>query len=363
MIYLSPNQVLDANGVLINRTPLAAGAPTDNTHEAPPNYNAHQLDQLYSDTGDIAAGWRTPAVQSGMNTPFYAQSQANSRENLASLSRIAASGDITAGELSSRLEAIQADLDGHGPSRQNSLPGESSSSGLRRGFGSSASISDLLNNNNHHTPQRHPSQPQSARISEEQLFAHLGAAGFTPSGIMSGRNSPEHIDMVGYMNDLSKVPSYNAATRGSNAGGGGLPRVMSTQELASLPTYEAAVTAPPSPQSRPVTIPNTAQPSRAGSTASSSTSLVEDDISPNGGLGLSESPMEMGMRTSVSGGASNPNSTSTTAVEAVEQGMRLTSVSTSRDRDSMRRTVSGHSTVISTEQRRVQLMQLRGGGH
>jgi hypothetical protein len=29
----------------------------------------------------------------------------------------------------------------------------------------------------------------------------------------------------------------------------------------------------------------------------------------------------------------------------------------------MRRTVSGHSTVISTEQRRVQLMQLRGGGH
>jgi hypothetical protein len=77
---------LDESGNLLDQTPLSTQS-TDITSHAPPLYGEHVLDQLYADMEQ--SGLQTPAPQSGMNTPFYAQSRTGSAENLASLNSIA----------------------------------------------------------------------------------------------------------------------------------------------------------------------------------------------------------------------------------------------------------------------------------
>jgi arrestin-related trafficking adapter 4/5/7 len=162
----------------------------------------------------------TPAPQSGMNTPFYSQSQTGSSENLASHNEpVDANGIIHPAALSSRLQNLDITSRNNSfPRRQNTL--NSGGNTPHPEAGSSGSPRPALSSN-----------VLSRRTSEEDEHN----SGF--SNLTSGQHTPEHIDYSD-LGDLSKVPSYSTAVRAP---------VPSTSFRAVLPDYEAAVSVPASP--------------------------------------------------------------------------------------------------------------------
>lgn len=212
-IFISPNQPLDEDGNLVRQAPVeaAASSTTRMTGIAPPGYGEHILDQLYEDVdlNGLHSGFQTPAIQSGVNTPFYALSRAGSAENLHQMAGMQA---VPPAALSSRLQDVSMDPSSRNHS-YNSL---------------SAAATDGATTP--HTPHAGDSSHNSPMQSAPLSRSHSGE---NPSGI----NTPEHVEFE----DLNKVPSYSTAVKTPAR-----PLSMVEGGLV-LPDYNSAVSAPSSP--------------------------------------------------------------------------------------------------------------------
>lgn len=203
-IFISPNLPLDDDGNLVEQA-HPAGIEVDHGAIAPPGYGEHLLDQLYEEME--VTGFQTPAIQSGVSSPFYIQSRSGSQENLAALVN---SAPFTPSALSSRLADVSLD-----PTQRNT-----SFSSLALG---SAPRSEPASN----------ALTRSNSGDDETTAPHSGAP--------SGRHSPEniHIDESEFA-ELNKVPSYSTAVRS--------PLVARSQaETLNLPDYQTALNTPRTP--------------------------------------------------------------------------------------------------------------------
>lgn len=214
-IYISPNMALDDHGNLVTAD-AAEEATTENeqSNMAPPGYGAHVLDQLYDDVDP--SGIMTPNVlQSGINTPFYAQSRSGSYENLDQM----ASGAVTPAALSSRLQNVSLD-----PSRRN------------------ASFTSAGSHSGHATPNTQDHTGESSQIHSTELSRQTSAEEHHSPD--SGHSTPPE-ERQHDMTQLSKVPSYNTATRTP------MPRSQSFTDPSALPDYFSVTSAPNSPSRTP----------------------------------------------------------------------------------------------------------------
>lgn len=266
---------IDESGNLIDQTPNGNLSLDIGAHP-PPTYRDHIFDQLYADIDN--SGFRTPAPQSGMSTPFYNQSRSGSAENLSPSMGGITGTDIRPDVLSNRLQNL---------SRNNSFRRRNNSSfsgGNSPPHGSSTSVQNSFPRSLDHRQNSLPtSAPLSRRASEESDAAADNS--FLPSG----RQSPEHIDYSEM--DLSRVPSYMTAVRAP-------ARVMSTTELQSLPNYEEAISAPPSPQ-------------RGLSTLASTPPTSNSQINLNNGTQLPDSAIGRGLISRATGQYGTINSDET----------------------------------------------------
>lgn len=177
-IFISPNMPLDEQGNLVSQVPGEAPPEGDISTMAPPGYGQHVLDQLYDDID--MGGFQTPAMASGMNSPYYQRSVPGSSVDLPQSEDIVSrtntssstSDDITPAALTSRLQHVSLN-----PAHRNS-----SLLSVSSAAGPSSSSSNPLS--------RHTTRDESSS---------------------SGRTSPEHIDEV--LEELNKVPSYATAVR------------------------------------------------------------------------------------------------------------------------------------------------------
>lgn len=225
-IFISPNMPLTSDGRLVDQTPLSTQT-ADIVQHAPPLYGEHILDQLYADVDQ--SGIMTPAPQSGMNTPFnHSLSRAGSHENLASLNEPShPNGAVPAAVLSSRLQSLNMS------SRNNSFRRlQNGGSGTNTPQAQVPHSDGGYFDNDHSAehsgnPSGPNSNPLSRRTSEEDYHG--------TSQLTSGQHSPEHIDF----SDLTKVPSYGTAIK---------TPIRGTSYSDALPNYDAAVSAPPSPE-------------------------------------------------------------------------------------------------------------------
>src|SRR6478735_8380274 len=200
---------LDEEGNLVDQSPTTPNNERELSTIAPPGYGEHVLDQLYEDV-DVS-GFQTPGFQSGVSSPFYAQSRAGSNENLAALAH---SRPVAPAALSSRLADVSLD-----PSRRTT---------------SSTSLGSLG------TPgfMSPTSAPQGPAPRSEPATAALTRSNSSED---SSRNSAEHVDLdVSDLTELNKVTSYQTAVKTparSRAGTGDL----------LLPDYQTALSAPRTP--------------------------------------------------------------------------------------------------------------------
>lgn len=207
-IFISPNIPFDEHGDLVNQAPgtEAAAANTRAGTIAPPGYGEHILDQLYEDV-DIS-GFQTPAIQSGVSSPFYSQSRSGSAENLAGMMHGA---PITPAALSSRLANVSMD-----PSQRNTS------------YHSLHSASGRVSPNHGSGPR---SEAPSASLTRSNSEEEEG----------SDRASAEHVvhlDTAEFA-ELNRVPSYATAVR--------TPARSLVGPGASLPDYQTALSAPRTP--------------------------------------------------------------------------------------------------------------------
>ncbi|KAK7415781.1 hypothetical protein QQZ08_012263 [Neonectria magnoliae] len=210
-IFISPNMPLDEQGNLVDQSPSTPAEQILGTM-APPGYGEHVLDQLYEDVD--MSGFQTPGIQSGVSSPFYAQSRSGSSDNLAAA--LTHSRPVAPAALSSRLADVSLD-----PSQRNS---SYTSIGSASGFVSPTSAP-------HGAAPR--SEPQSGALTRSNS-----------GGDDSSRNSAEHVDLdhldPSEFFELNKVPSYQTAVRTparSRAQSGSL----------ALPDYQTALSAPRTP--------------------------------------------------------------------------------------------------------------------
>lgn len=150
-------------------------------------------------------GFQTPAIQSGVNSPFYIHSRAGSTENLSGMMN-GAPTPFAPSALSMRLADVSID-----PSQR--------STAFNHGSGPVA------------TPRSEPASTSLTRSnsSEEER---------TP-----GSESPQniHIDESEFA-ELNKVPSYSTAVRTPAS-------IRNQAEALDLPDYQTAVSAPRTPPS------------------------------------------------------------------------------------------------------------------
>ncbi|KAK7716150.1 hypothetical protein SLS64_003302 [Diaporthe eres] len=209
-IFISPNMPLDDDGNLVRQSPHETNQAQRMHGIAPPGYGEHVLDQLYDevDMNGLQSGFQTPAVQSGVNTPFYALSRAGSAENLHQMSGMA----VPPAALSSRLQDVSLNASDRSQSYH-------SLSGATTGGATTPHSQPPPADSNHNSPP--PSAPLSRSNSGED---------------QSGINTPEHVEME----SLSKVPSYTTAIKTP-------ARPLSTGEGLVLPDYDSVVSAPTTP--------------------------------------------------------------------------------------------------------------------
>ncbi|OTA98644.1 hypothetical protein M426DRAFT_76844 [Hypoxylon sp. CI-4A] len=214
-IFISPNMPLDEEGNLVSQAAenSSEGTESEVSTMAPPGYGMHVLDQLYDDVDP--SGIMTPAVQSGVNSPFYAQSRAGSSENLAALAHTIA---VPPAALSSRLQNVSLD-----DSRRTEFY-HSTGSGATTPFNHPQDSEHAGDSSAAHSTQL------SRQTSEEDHPSHAGGHHTPPE-------HTEHLDLE----QLSKVPSYQTATRTP------LPRTQSYTGPMALPDYFTAMSAPSSP--------------------------------------------------------------------------------------------------------------------
>ncbi|RFU35087.1 hypothetical protein B7463_g1225, partial [Scytalidium lignicola] len=212
-IFISPNMPLTEDGCVVDQTPLNLTAADIASH-APPLYGEHVLDQLYADFD--TSGLMTPAPQSGMNTPFNALSRRGSHEDLAvdnTASNTASNGNgaIPPATLTSMLQNLDVDP------RHRTVPyrGPGANSGGNTPFHPHHAHINSSQNTPTSAPQ---SNPLSRRTSEEDKNLEIDYADFS---------------------ELSKVPSYGTALKAPIRG-------ININD--ALPNYDAAISAPPSPE-------------------------------------------------------------------------------------------------------------------
>ncbi|KAI0025958.1 arrestin [Xylariomycetidae sp. FL0641] len=220
-IFISPNMPLDENGDLVAQSPEATNERADEqSNMAPPGYGQHVLDQLYDDVDP--SGIMTPGgMQSGINTPFYAQSRAGSSENLAAMGNSLA---VPPAALSSRLQNVSLN-------QSLRTPGPTSNG---NGIGSGAVTPHQPQDGEHTAESSQPQSPELSRRASEE--------GHTEP---SGHNTPPEHSEFPDLATLSKVPSYTTATRAP------LPRTPSYTGSLALPDYISAISAPGSPTRTP----------------------------------------------------------------------------------------------------------------
>ncbi|TLD28689.1 hypothetical protein PspLS_03205 [Pyricularia sp. CBS 133598] len=204
-IFISPNIPLDEEGNLAQPVQQNSSSQESTSQIAPPGYGEHVLDQLYSNID--MAGYQTPGVQSGMNSPYMALSRAGSNENLAAMLN---DNTITPAALTSRLQDVS--VAGNPPHRDSS-------------YASLASA--LLPSQNADTTPANTSPPASAPLSRHDSGEENH----------SGNQTPEHVDFP-ELSELSKVPSYATAIRSS--------RVFAPA-VNALPDYATATSEPTTP--------------------------------------------------------------------------------------------------------------------
>ncbi|KIE03552.1 arrestin domain-containing protein, partial [Metarhizium majus ARSEF 297] len=216
-IFISPNIPFDEQGNLLSQSQGSSGPSTENALVAPPGYGEHVLDQLYEDV-DVS-GFQTPAVQSGVSSPFYSQSRSGSAENLASLAHHPS--PIAPAALSSRL----ADVSLNPSQRNRSYTSVHSHSPSGR-------VSPTSGHHGSAPRSEPPSQNLTRSNSEEDR---------------SGRNSTEYVDLdPAEFAELNRVPSYATAVR--------TPVWSRTQPAAGLvPDYQTALHAPRTPPATDIT--------------------------------------------------------------------------------------------------------------
>lgn len=180
---------LDEQGNLVSQNPGGGAQPSDSGAVAPPGYGEHVLDQLYDEV-DVS-GLMTPGIQSGVSSPFYAQSRSGSMENLASLN-----APFPPAALSSRLADVSI---------------------------------DPANRNPPSPPVAPRSEPQSTALSRSNSGENE-----------SGRESPEIGVDTSEFADLSRVPSYQTAVRTP-------ARSRAQSGSIVLPDYNTALSAPSTP--------------------------------------------------------------------------------------------------------------------
>ena len=218
---------LDENNDLISHRPQSL-TTDDISHNAPPGYGDHTLDQLYSEVDPT--GYLTPMNTSGGNTPFYAQSGATSEENLRSIDA-SATDNLSASILHHRLNNIQnsnssrlardraQNIESHTPAQESSEAGLEIETRPHRQ--NAARHVRSANVRGSQTPRSH-SNSLSRRGSDEDYSS-------------SGAQTPQHIELN--TDDLSRVPSYGTA----------LKTPLRGHVSENLPNYQTAISRPPSP--------------------------------------------------------------------------------------------------------------------
>ncbi|KAH7175794.1 hypothetical protein EDB81DRAFT_751251 [Dactylonectria macrodidyma] len=208
-IFISPNMPLDEQGNLVDQSPNTPAEQVLGTM-APPGYGEHVLDQLYEDVD--MSGFQTPGIQSGVSSPFYAQSRSGSSDNLAAA--LTHSRPVAPAALSSRLADVSLD-----PSQRNT---SYTSIGSASGFASPTSAPLAA------APRSEP--PSSGALTRSNS-----------AGDDSSRNSAEHLDLdPNEFFELNKVPSYQTAVRTP-------ARSRATSGNVPLPDYQTALSAPRTP--------------------------------------------------------------------------------------------------------------------
>ncbi|ROT36277.1 hypothetical protein SODALDRAFT_335353 [Sodiomyces alkalinus F11] len=229
-IFISPNMPPDEHGVLVDQPGTSALAPpeADASTIAPPGYGEHVLDQLFEDVDQ--SGFHTPAIHSGVSSPFYSQSQsrAGSSENLAALSGMTTLNGVPPAALTSRLQNVSLNS-----TNRNT---------------SATSLADLATSgSNPATNTSHPSQSASAALTRQNSAEDNGGTNNIGHGHLnprSGRASPEHVEFLDVAM-LSKVPSYSTALRTP-------ARSQAASVGEALPDYSAAMSAASSGPSTPM---------------------------------------------------------------------------------------------------------------
>lgn len=246
-VLISPDLRIDDNNTLIEDGAVALQqAAEEFANQAPPLYEQHQFDRLYSDID--MSGYRTPGPMSGSATPFGALSRNISSEDLPSLEAIT-NGDISASALHSRLSHLHASRGTY-----SSSPGTADSHDLEHGATAQGLPADYFSPLNGHqsggNSHSHSPENGSRRASDEQERDHLDST--VPSG-MATPHQPQYMEVE----TLSRVPSYTTAIRST----------ARTQYDSGLPDYDAAVlsSAPrplPPPQQAHLRSSGTSSPTR-----------------------------------------------------------------------------------------------------
>lgn len=209
---------------------------------APPVYEEHRLDQLYSQI-DLS-GFMTPAGgASGMGTPFVSQTPAGSTENVNFIDAVASTSS-SANVSQTRLHGLEHPASGR---RARDRPHHLSSSvdetvednqGSSRDLESPQSYQGALSTGGNISISRGSpnrpgnSNPMSRRTSEGE-------------SVPTENQAPEHIEFSS--EDLAKVPSYSTALRSR----------VTAPVNDGLPNYQAAIQTPIS-QSSPTQVPSPA---------------------------------------------------------------------------------------------------------
>ncbi|KAF2825213.1 hypothetical protein CC86DRAFT_294995 [Ophiobolus disseminans] len=111
-LFISPNLPPNEDqSVVVDHNIINQQAFQDEVNQnAPPTYGLHQLDELYNDidpSGFMTPGGYHSMMNSGANTPFYAQSRTGSAEDLASMDAVASGGGgASAAALQHRLQNL-----------------------------------------------------------------------------------------------------------------------------------------------------------------------------------------------------------------------------------------------------------------
>lgn len=229
-LFISPNLPPNEDqSVVVDNNILTQQAMADEVNQnAPPTYGLHQLDELYNDIDPSGfmtpGGWRS-TMNSGANTPFFAQSRRGSAEDL-SLDAVAHQQDgpgVSTIALQHRLANLtMSPHDRHSrfhPSRHDSS-GDPTSSGPHSSTHSSGQSTP------HRTPQNGP----------EPSYFDIPTADFDYD-----------------MSALARTPSYNTAVR--------TPAAYTPGQVA-LPSYDVAVSRPGSPVRRGGSRGTTPSPTR-----------------------------------------------------------------------------------------------------